>query len=178
MIGQIVEKYGDINILVNNAVREFTPKDVLELEWKDYLQEMEVSVKGMHACCKAVIPMFKKTGHGKIINLSTIAVANPVSGQSRYITAKSAVEGYTKSLAVELAQHNIQVNLVIPNMTDTDLISVVPTLFRDRIASERTTQRHVKPVEVAQGIVYLASNWSNAMTGQKIVLNLGEPPFA
>lgn len=178
MIGQIVEKYGDINILVNNAVREFTPKDVMELEWKDYLQEMEVSVKGMHACCKAVIPMFKKTGHGKIINLSTIAVANPVSGQSRYITAKSAVEGYTKSLAVELAQHNIQVNLVIPNMTDTDLISVVPTLFRDRIASERTTQRHVKPVEVAQGIVYLASNWSNAMTGQKIVLNLGEPPFA
>ena len=178
MIQQIVEKYGDINILVNNAVREFTPKDVLELEWKDYLQEMEVSVKGMHACCKAVIPMFKKSGHGKIINLSTIAVANPVSGQSRYITAKSAVEGYTKSLAVELAQLNIQVNLVIPNMTDTDLISVIPALFRDRIASERTTQRHVQPIEVAQSIVYLASNWSNAMTGQKIVLNLGEPPFA
>ena len=178
MIQQIVGKYGGINILVNNAVREFTPKDVLELEWKDYLQEMEVSVKGMHACCKAVIPMFKKSGHGKIINLSTIAVANPVSGQSRYITAKSAVEGYTKSLAVELAQLNIQVNLVIPNMTDTDLISVIPALFRDRIASERTTQRHVQPIEVAQSIVYLASNWSNAMTGQKIVLNLGEPPFA
>jgi 3-oxoacyl-[acyl-carrier protein] reductase len=178
MIQQVVKKYGGIDILVNNAVREFTPKDVLELEWKDYLQEMEVSVKGMHACCKAVIPLFKKTGHGKIINLSTIAVANPVSGQSRYITAKSAVEGYTKSLAVELAQLNIQVNLVIPNMTDTDLISVVPTLFRDRIARERTTQRHVQPIEVAQSIVYLASNWSNAMTGQKIVLNLGEPPFA
>lgn len=178
MIQQITEKYGSIDILVNNAVREFTPKDVLELEWKDYLDEMEVSVKGMHACCKAVIPMFKESGHGKIINLSTIAVANPVSGQSRYITAKSAVEGYTKSLAVELAQLNIQVNLVIPNMTDTDLISVIPALFRDRIASERTTQRHVQPIEVAQSIIYLASNWSSAMTGQKIVLNLGEPPFA
>jgi 3-oxoacyl-[acyl-carrier protein] reductase len=178
MIQQIVKKYGGINILVNNAVREFTPKDVLDLEWEDYLQEMEVSVKGMHACCKEVIPMFKKSGHGKIINLSTIAVANPVSGQSRYITAKSAVEGYTKSLAVELSQLNIQVNLVIPNMTDTDLISVIPALFRDRIASERTTQRHVQPIEVAQSIIYLASNWSNAMTGQKIVLNLGEPPFA
>lgn len=178
MIQQIVEKYGGINILVNNAVREFTPKDVLELEWKDYLDELEVSVKGMHACCKAVIPIFKKSGHGKIINLSTIAVANPVSGQSRYITAKSAVEGYTKSLAVELAQLDIQVNLVIPNMTDTDLISVIPALFRDRITSERATKRNVQPIEVAQSIVYLASNWSSAMTGQKIVLNLGEPPFA
>lgn len=178
MFQQITEKYGDINILVNNAVREFTPKDILELDWKDYLQEMEVSVKGMHACCREVIPIFKKVGQGKIINLSTIAVANPVSGQSRYITAKSAVEGYTKSLAVELAQFNIQVNLVIPNMTDTDLVSVIPSLFRDRIANERLSQRHVQPVEVAQSIVYLASNWTSAMTGQKIVLNLGEPPFA
>jgi 3-oxoacyl-[acyl-carrier protein] reductase len=178
MIQHVSDNFGGIDILVNNAVREFTPKDVLELEWNDYLKEMEVSVKGMHACCRAVIPMFKKSGHGKIINLSTIAVAIPVSGQSRYITAKSAVEGYTKSLAVELAQLNVQVNLVVPNMTDTDLVSVLPTLFRDRIASERTTQRHVQPIEVAQSIVYLASNWSNAMTGQKIVLNLGEPPFA
>lgn len=178
MIQLVTERYGGVDILVNNAVREFTPRDILDLEWNDYLDELEVSVKGMHACCKALIPIFKKSGHGKIINLSTIAVANPVSGQSRYITAKSAVEGYTKSLAVELAPYDIQVNLVIPNMTDTDLISVIPALFRDRIASERTTRRNVQPIEVAQSIVYLASNWSNAMTGQKIVLNLGEPPFA
>jgi len=178
MIQLVSKNYGDINILVNNAVREFTPKDVLELDWNDYLREMEVSIKGMHACCKAVIPMFKKAGQGKIINLSTIAVANPVSGQSRYITAKSAVEGYTKSLAVELAPFNIQANLVVPNMTDTDLISVIPALFRDRIAKERVTQRHIQPVEVAQCIVYLASSWADAMNGQKIVLNLGEPPFA
>jgi 3-oxoacyl-[acyl-carrier protein] reductase len=178
MMQQVINRYGNIDILVNNAVREFTPKDVLDLDWKDYLKEMEVSVKGMHACCKAVIPMFKKAGQGKIINLSTIAVANPVSGQSRYITAKSAVEGYSKSLAVELTRFNIQVNLVIPNMTDTDLVSVIPALFRDRIANERASQRHVQPVEVAQSIIYLASSWSSAMTGQKIVLNLGEPPFA
>lgn len=178
MIQKVIDRFGNIDILVNNAVREFTPKDVMELDWKDYLQEMEVSVKGMHACCKAVIPMFKKAGQGKIINLSTIAVANPVSGQSRYITAKSAVEGYSKSLAVELSRFNIQVNLVVPNMTDTDLVSVIPALFRDKIANERASNRHVLPIEIAQSIIYLASNWSSAMTGQKIVLNLGEPPFA
>lgn len=178
MMTVINERFGDIDILVNNAVRDFTPRDVLELEWADFLQEMEVAVKGMHECCKAVIPAFKKNGHGKIINLSSIAVATPVSGQSRYITSKSAVEGYTKSLAVELAANNVQVNLVVPNMAETDLISVMPALFREKLAAERVSKRHIQPIEVAQAILYLASSWSNAMTGQKIVLNLGEPPFA
>ncbi len=178
MMSGINERFGEIDILVNNAVRDFAPRDILELEWADFLRDMEVAVKGMHECCKAVIPAFKKNGHGKIINLSTIAVATPVSGQSRYITSKSAVEGYTKSLAVELAAHNVQVNLVVPNMTETDLISVMPTLFREKLAAERVTKRHIQPIEVAQAILYLASSWSNAMTGQKIVLNLGAPPFA
>jgi NAD(P)-dependent dehydrogenase (short-subunit alcohol dehydrogenase family) len=178
LVADIIDHYGHIDILVNNAVREFSPKDLLDLTWDDYLGELEVSVKGMHACCKAVIPLFKRAGSGKIINLSTVAVANPVSGQSRYITAKSAVEGYTKSLAVELARYGIQANLVTPNMTDTDLVSVIPALYREKIAASNPYQRHVQPIEVAQAICYLASNWSDAMTGQKIVLNLASPPFA
>ena len=122
--------------------------------------------------------LFKNNGGGKIINLSTVAVDNPVAGQSRYITAKSAVTGYTKSLAKELMKFNIQANLVVPNMTDTDLVSVLPSMYKDKIAESRPYGRHVYPVEVAQSIVFLASNWSDAITGQKLVLNLGEPPFA
>jgi len=178
LVSGIIERYEGIDILVNNAVKEFSPREILELDWDDYLGELEVSVKGMHACCKAVIPLFKNAGGGKIINMSSVAVANPVEGQSRYITAKSAVEGYTKSLAIELAKHNIQANLVVPNMTDTDLVSVIPAFYREKIADSRPGNRHVQPIEVAQSIAYLASNWSDAMTGQKIVLNLGEPPFA
>jgi len=178
LVSAIVDRYESIDILINNAVKEFSPKDVLDLDWDDYLGELEVSVKGMHACCKAVIPLFKKTGGGKIINMSSVAVANPVTGQSRYITAKSAIEGYTKSLAIELAKFNIQVNLVVPNMTDTDLVSVIPAFYREKMAVSGPYHRHVKPIEVAQGIAYLASNWSDAMSGQKIVLNLAEPPFA
>jgi len=63
-------------------------------------------------------------------------------------------------------------------MTETDLVSVIPALFREKIAEARPYKRHVYPIEVAQCIAYLASDWSNAMTGQKVVLNLGEPPFA
>lgn len=178
MIDAAVAAFGRIDVLVNNAVRDFTPKDIIDMEWEDYMQEMEVSVKGLHSCCRAAIPELRKSGGGKIINLSTVAVDNPVAGQSRYITAKSAVAGYTKSLAKELMKYNIQANLVMPNMTDTDLVSVLPSMYKDKIAESRPCGRHVLPVEVAQSIVFLASSWSDAITGQKIVLNLGEPPFA
>jgi 3-oxoacyl-[acyl-carrier protein] reductase len=178
MIAAVVEEYGHIDVLVNNAVRDFKPKDIVDLEWNEYVQEFDVSVRGLHACCKAVIPIFKSNGGGKIINLSTVAVDNPVPGQSRYITAKSAVTGYTKSLARELIEFNIQANLVVPNMSDTDLVSVLPTLYKEKIAESRLYGRHVYPIEVAQSIAFLASNWSDAITGQKLVINLGEPPFA
>ncbi|MDX2505066.1 MAG: SDR family oxidoreductase [Gammaproteobacteria bacterium] len=178
MMRTSLNEFGRIDVLVNNAVRDFSPKDIIDMEWQDYLQELDVSVKGLHACCKAVIPIFRDNGGGKIINLSTVAVDNPVAGQSRYITAKSAVTGYTKSLAKELMKFNIQANLVVPNMTDTDLVSVLPSMYKNKIAESRPYGRHVYPVEVAQSIVFLASNWSNAITGQKLVLNLGEPPFA
>ncbi len=178
MVKTALQAYERIDILVNNAVKDFSPKNITEMEWSDFNQEIEVSVKGMHACCREIIPIFKQNGGGKIINLSTVAVDNPVAGQSRYITAKSAVAGYTKSLAKELLKFNIQANLVVPNMTDTDLISVIPTMYREKIAESRPYGRHVQPIEVAQSIAFLASNWSDAITGQKVVLNLGEPPFA
>lgn len=178
MINRAMNAFGRLDILVNNAVRDFSPKNITELEWSDFVGEFDVSIKGLHACCREVIPIFKQNGGGKIINLSTVAVDNPVAGQSRYITAKSAVVGYTKSLAKELLKFNIQANLVVPNMTDTDLVSVLPTMYRDKIAQSRPYGRHVQPIEVAQSIAFLASSWSDAITGQKIVLNLGEPPFA
>ncbi|MDJ0795273.1 MAG: SDR family oxidoreductase [Calothrix sp. MO_167.B12] len=177
LISDVVEKFGTINILVNNAVKEFIPKKLLQIGWNDYLSELEVSLKGMHNLCKQVIPIFQEQRGGKIINLSTTTVDNPVTGQNQYITAKSAVVGYTKSLARELAGSNIQVNLVTPNMTDTDLIACIPSEFAKKIASERAFGRNLQPIEVAQSILFLASSWSNSITGQKVVLNLGELPF-
>ncbi|NEQ76182.1 MAG: SDR family oxidoreductase [Okeania sp. SIO2C9] len=176
-IDQVVEKFGTVNVLVNNAVKEAIPKNVVKLEWQDYLSELEVSLKGMHNCCQAVLPVLKQQKSGKIINLSTIFVENPVTGQSQYITAKSAVVGYTKSLAKELAKLNIQVNFVVPNMTETDLVSCIPSDFTKRIAASRDFGRNLEPIEVAQSILFLASSWANSITGQKVVLNLGDLPF-
>lgn len=177
MIAAVLERYGDIDVLVNNAVKDATPKNFSELEWSDFLGEMEVSLKGLHNCCKSVIPIFQQKRRGKIINLSTVAADSPVTGQAKYITAKNAVVGYTRSLGKELAKDNIQANVVAPNMVETDIHATLGNAVRDRLAEERDYGRHVQPIEVAQSIAFLASNWSDAMTGQKIVLNIGENPF-
>jgi len=175
---QVLEAYGRVDILVNNAVGDFRPKAFLKLRWEDYLEELEVSLKGMHNCCREAVVIFRNEGGGKIVNLSSAAVHNPVSGHSRYITSKSAVTGYTRSLAKELIEDNIQVNVVVPAMTETDLLSSIPPEYLRRMAAEREYRRHLSPIEVALSILYLSGDWSHGITGQQIVLNLGEPPFA
>ncbi len=169
---------GGPDVLINNAVQDFRPRPWGELAWADFQGELDVSLKGLHACCREAAARFRARGGGKIVNVSSIATSRPVRGQSRYIAAKSAVEGYTKSLAVELLKDNIQVNLVVPAMAETDLIASIPTDYVRRMAAAKGMGRHVRPIEVAQAMVYLASSWADALSGQRIVLNLGEPPFA
>jgi NAD(P)-dependent dehydrogenase (short-subunit alcohol dehydrogenase family) len=174
----VAQKQGGLDVLVANAVMDFRPEPLSRLGWADIEAELEVSLKGLHACCRAAIPLMQARGGGRIVTVSSIATDQPVKGQAKYITAKSAVEGYTKSLAVELARDNIQVNLVVPAMTETDLLASIPSDFVRRIGSGRAMKRNLQPVEVAQAMLYLASDWSRGMSGQKLVLNLGEPPFA
>ncbi len=178
LVARAVAEWGAVHILVNNAVKDTQAREAMELGWDDFLGELEVTLKGMHHCCREVVPLFKLQGGGKIVNLSTIFVDNPVKGQCKYITAKSAVVGYSRSLAKELAGDNIQVNVLAPNMTSTDLLAGLPTEIVRRMGQQRPGKRNMDPVEVAQAIVFLASQWSNSMNGQKLVLNLGEPPFA
>jgi 3-oxoacyl-[acyl-carrier protein] reductase len=174
----VLDAYGRVDILINNAVKEFRPKEFLKLDWEDYLEEFDVSLKGMHNCCREAIPIFRREGRGKIVNLSSVSVHNPVTGQNKYITAKAAVVGYSLSLAKELLKDNIQVNVVVPAMTETDLLSSIPSELVRRMAHEREYGRNLAPIEVALCMLYLSSSWADGMTGQQVVLNLGEPPYA
>jgi 3-oxoacyl-[acyl-carrier protein] reductase len=178
MFEAVVENFGGLDVLVNNAVNDVTPRKLMDLHWSDFQEELEVSLKGLHHCCQAAIPLFRTKVRGKIINLSTIYTDAPVSGQAKYIAAKSAVEGYTRSLAKELVGENIQANVVSPSPTETDLlVAQFSTATVNKLRSERPAGRNVQPVEVAQSIVFLASNWANAISGQRVCLNLGEDPF-
>ncbi len=172
-----IEKYGTIHILVNNAARDYRPIPFLKLTWDEIQKDLDVIGKGAFLCCQQVIPLMVAQGEGKIINISSVAVDNPPSGQTKYVMAKSALVGLTRSLSIEFASKNIQVNLVVPNFVETDLVAHIPEGFRGKIARETPMQRLGSPIEVAQAVVFLASSFSSFTTGQKIMVTGGGAPY-
>jgi 3-oxoacyl-[acyl-carrier protein] reductase len=117
-------------------------------------------------------------GGGKIVNLSTVAVETPPRDQFKYVVAKSALTGITRSLAVELAEHNIQVNQVVPSMVETDLTRGVSSLALSKLKAASPMKRLATATEVSEAIVHLASRRSDHTTGQKYFVTGGLPPFA
>ena len=172
-----MRELGDIDILVNNAIGEFQPRPATDVTWEDFLEELEVSVKGMHSCCRQVIAGMRVRNQGKIINIGSAITDAPAPSQAKYITIKSAIVGYTRSLAVELAPDGIQVNLVSPQMVETSLIATLPPTLVKKLGEETAAGRLLQPIEVAQAILFLASSWSNAMSGERLLLNQGQAPF-
>jgi 3-oxoacyl-[acyl-carrier protein] reductase len=177
MFDKIERSFGPVDILVNNAVGDFTPKPLDELRSADFLTELSISLLGMHTCCRMALPHMRRQRWGKIINMGTIATEAPVAAQSKYIAAKSAVVGYTRSLATEAAADNIQVNLVAPAMTATSLISALPAALIKRLAEDSPGGSLLAPIEVAKVVLFLASDWSASMSGQQLILSKGTPPF-
>lgn len=177
MIRKAGERYGAINILVNNAARDFRPIPFLKLTWEEIQKDLDVVAKGAFLCCREVVPGMLAQGGGKIINISSVAVDNPPPDQTKYVLAKSALVGLTRSLSIEFAAQNIQVNLVVPNFVETDLVAHIPEGFRKKIARETPMQRLGSPIDVAQAVVFLASSFSSYTTGQKIMVTGGGVPY-
>ena len=128
-------------------------------------------------CCRLALPHMRRQRWGKIVNMGTIATELPVASQNKYITAKSAIVGYTRSLATEVAVDNIQVNLVAPSMTETSLIASLPAALVKRLAEDSADRALLAPIEVAKVVLFLVSNWSTSVSGQQVVLAKGAPPF-
>ena len=177
LFAAVIAALGPIDILVNNAVAEFTPKPFDDLTAADFLPELGVSLFGLHACCRHVLGHMREQRWGKIVNLGTVATEVPVASQTRYIAVKSAVVGHTRSLAVETAADNIQVNMVVPAMTETSLIAGLPRALVDRLAEDSPGGALLQPIDVAKTILFLCSDWSGTISGQQILLTRGMPPF-
>lgn len=177
MVESIVDRWGTVDILVNNASNDVAPVDFSKIVWSEVEESIAVVVGGAFNCCKAVIPLMLDNGGGKIINMGSLATDNPAPNQLKYVVAKSALVGLTRSLAVDYAARNIQVNLVSPSVVETDLIAHIPESYRVKIAEGTPMRRNATPQDVAQAVVYLASNHSRFMTGQRIMVTGGAAPF-
>jgi 3-oxoacyl-[acyl-carrier protein] reductase len=162
---------------VNNAARDYRPIPFLKLTWEEIQKDLDVIAKGAFLCCREVIPLMLERGAGKIVNISSLATEVPPPDQAKYVMAKSALVGLTRSLAVEFAARNIQVNMVVPNFVETDFVAHVQEGFRKRIAEDIPMKRLASAHDVAQAVVFLSSAYASFTTGQKIMVTGGAAPL-
>lgn len=179
MAAAVHKEFGAIDILVNNAALygslTFAPFDQLdEDEWD---ATMNVNVKGVWQCCKAVLPAMKERNAGSIVNISSLAATYGMPNGLHYTASKAAVIGATRGLARELGRFNIRVNAVAPNVVDTDATAEVFGDKKDKIVDVTMSQQAIrKPLQtedIVGAVLYLASEHSKLVTGQTIMVDGG-----
>ena len=179
MAAAVVEKFGRIDVLVNNAALygslTFAPFQKLdEAEWD---AAMNVNVKGIWQCCKAVLPTMQKQDAGSIINISSLAAVYGMPNGLHYTASKAAVIGATRGLARELGRYKIRVNAVAPNVVNTDATGEVFGDKRDKIVDVTLSQQAIrKPLEtddIVGAVLFLGSDHSKMTTGQTIMVDGG-----
>jgi len=179
MAAAAVERFGGIDILVNNAALygslSFVPFDRLdEDEWD---RTMNVNVKSIWQCCKAVVPSMKARGGGSIVNISSLAATYGMPNGLHYTASKAAVIGATRGLARELGRFDIRVNAVAPNVVNTDATGEVFGEKRDKIIevtlSQQAIRRPLEPADIVGTVLFLASDLSRLTTGQTIMVDGG-----
>lgn len=174
-MNEIKNKLGDPNVLVNNAglLKPTRFSDIDESEW---LSIMKVNVDGIFYCCKQVVPSMVSRRYGKIINISSTAGKSASTfGGLHYTASKAAVLGITRHLARELAPFNINVNAVCPGSIDTPMVRGNATLEQIQAGiSKIPLGRLGKPEEVANLVLFLASDASSYITGASIDINGAE----
>jgi 3-oxoacyl-[acyl-carrier protein] reductase len=162
-----------IDILINNAGvnRILNNTDTCD---KDYDYIMDINVKGTYRIAREVSKKMINNGYGRIVNITSIWSEVTRPGRSLYTTSKFAVVGLTKSLAVELAGNNILVNSVGPGFTLTELTSSTNTKEEQEcISSLIPMKRMAQPFEIANLVLFLASDLNTYLTGQNIIIDGG-----
>jgi 3-oxoacyl-[acyl-carrier protein] reductase len=174
---EVVERYGRIDILVNNAAIFSTinlkPMEEISVEEWDGL--MGVNLRGMFLCCKAVVPQMKTQKQGKIINVSSATVFMGKPYYIHYVTSKAGVIGFTRALAREVGDWNIQVNCLTPGYTETEVPRATTTPEQKKAIIGHQCIKRIGTTEDLVGImVFLASNESDFMTGQTLNVDGGD----
>lgn len=173
MIKAVNQRFGVIDVLINNA--GIAPVQGLFTDFKESEMKavFETNVFGMMNCARAVVPQMVKEHKGKIVNVSSIWGICGASCEVLYSSAKAAVIGFTKALAKELALSGISVNCVAPGLIDTDMNSHLSQEDILAFCEEIPVGRVGKTEEIAETILFLASEKASYITGQTIVVDGG-----
>lgn len=180
MVAQVIHTYGRVDVVVNNALPtyKFDPTapytSVETIQWENFAQQIDGAVKGAFNMVRSVTPQMKTQQFGKVINISTNLVYNPVVTYYDYTTAKAGLVGLTRNLAAELGQYGIRVNLLAGGLLrTTDASSVTTDEVFEFVANSTPLRQTISVEEFAQSVLLFASDWSNAITGQSIAVDGG-----
>jgi acetoacetyl-CoA reductase len=171
LMGRIVEREGRLDILINNAgiLRDRTFKKMTVQDWTEVI---ETNLSSVMYSCHAALPHMLANNWGRIVNISSFVGQMGNFGQANYAAAKAGIIGFTKSLAIELARHNITVNAVCPGFVETEMWASVPPNIQEKILDRIPMHRVGTTDEIARGVRFLVTE-ADYMTGQSLNINGG-----
>lgn len=170
-VRRIEEQLGPIAILVHNAGARLLPARFVDTPWPDFHAHFEVSVGGAVNCCRACIPGMSERRQGAVVFVASAAAHGvPPQQWSSYVTAKAALLGLMRSLAVELGPAGVRVNAISPGMVPTDLTAFVPDRMKQVIAQQAPLRRLATAEDVGKAVVFLASDAAAYINGVALPL--------
>ena len=178
MVADAVQRFGRVDILVNNAAlfASLAPTPFEKIDEAEWDRLMAVNVKGVWLCCRAVAPIMKVQGSGRIVNVASAIVAKGTPFLMHYVASKGAVIAMTRVLARELGDHGIAVNALAPGLIMSDTARANPDLTgfqAQQVIASRAFKREAIVDDVVGAAVFLASTDSAFITGQTLIVDGG-----
>jgi 3-oxoacyl-[acyl-carrier protein] reductase len=168
----VLEKFGKIDILVNNAA---ITRDGLAMRMKpdDWDAVLRTNLTGAHFCIQQVLPSMMKARAGRIINISSVVAESGNAGQANYVASKAGLIGLTKAIAIEIASRNITVNAIAPGFIETPMTAVLPDKVKEELKVRIPLGRLGSGRDIAAAIAFLASDEAAYITGHVLDVNGG-----
>jgi NAD(P)-dependent dehydrogenase (short-subunit alcohol dehydrogenase family) len=179
MVAEVIQQFGKIDILVNDAGAMFGTFAAENLPEEHWEKVFNLNLKSDYLCAREVIPYMKAQKYGKIVNLSSIGALYPPGPSLAYAAAKAGVLGLTVALALELGAFNITVNAILPGAIPTDFWNLPPTVdieaVKKNVGKGILMQRVGTPEDVARVALFFASELSDYVTGSHLIVGGGQP---